>query len=266
MRQTSRFLNNPAAVAAMVTRFSKENREAGTSYATVRDYCESVDLLPEITPTDGDLKNVQRPWALKAILSRMPPPARLLEIGGGEPIVSGLLAELGYDVTLVDPYDGFGNGPTDYQRYVEHFPKVKIVREYFRPGMNAFPSKSFDAIFSISVLEHIPAESVAPCFEAMEEFLRPGGASIHCFDFILQGRGEMDDRPMAETILSAQSRLAGAPAPEPFEALLERLKADVETFYLSPQGHHHWRGGRPYEEFPFRKVVSIQTIAFLPRS
>ena len=108
MRQTSRFLNNPAAVAATVARFSKENREAGTSYATVRDYCESVDLLPEIAPTDGDLKNVQRPWALKAILSRVPPPARLLEIGGGEPIVSGLLAELGYDVTLVDPYDGFG--------------------------------------------------------------------------------------------------------------------------------------------------------------
>ena len=52
----------------MVTRLSKENREAGTSYATVRDYCESVDLLPEITPTDGDLKNVQRPWALKAFL------------------------------------------------------------------------------------------------------------------------------------------------------------------------------------------------------
>ena len=70
----SRFLNNPAAVAALVARFSKENREAGTSYATVRDYCESVDLLPEITPTDGDLKNVQRPWALKAILSRAPPP------------------------------------------------------------------------------------------------------------------------------------------------------------------------------------------------
>ena len=92
----------------MMARFSKENREAGTSYATVRDYCESVDLLPEIAPTDGDLKNVQRPWALKAILSRVPPPARLLEIGGGEPIVSGLLAELGYDVTLVDPYDGFG--------------------------------------------------------------------------------------------------------------------------------------------------------------
>jgi SAM-dependent methyltransferase len=266
MPPTSRFLNKPAGIAAMVARISTGSFVAGTSYATVRDYCESADLLPDISPTDGDLKNVQRPWAVKTVLACVPPPARLLEIGGGEPIVSGLLAELGYDVTLVDPYDGFGNGPTDYQRYVKHFPQVKILPEYFRPGLSALASKSFDAIFSVSVLEHIPAESIPPCFQAMEEFLRPGGASIHCFDFILQGRGEADDPPMAKGILAEQSRLAGAPAPEPLEALLERLKADVETFYLSPQGHHNWRGGRPYEEFPFRKVVSLQTIAFLPRS
>src|SRR5438270_4590452 len=62
MRQTSRFQNNPAAVAALVARFSKENREAGTSYATVRDYCERVDLLPEIAPTDRELKNMHGPW------------------------------------------------------------------------------------------------------------------------------------------------------------------------------------------------------------
>ena len=66
-----------------------------TSYATVRDYCESVDELPQIAALDGDLKNVQRPWAVKAILGAVPPPARLLEIGGGEPIVSGFLTELG---------------------------------------------------------------------------------------------------------------------------------------------------------------------------
>ena len=80
----SRLLNSPAGVAAMVARFPRESREPGISYATVRDYCQSVDLLPEITGTDGDLKNVQRPWALKAVLGCMPPPARLLEIGGGE--------------------------------------------------------------------------------------------------------------------------------------------------------------------------------------
>ena len=262
MTRARHLLDNPATAAAIVERFSKGDRALGTSYATVRDYCESLDELSQMKATDGDLKNVQRPWAVKAILGNVPPPARLLEVGGGEPIASGFLSELGYDVTLVDPYDGFGNGPTDYQRYVELFPHVKIIREYFRPGMEALAAESFDAIFSISVLEHIPTTSLSSCFEAMAEFLAPQGVSIHCFDFILQGVGDAYDFANAQCILSEQQKLAGqTPGPEPFEHLVERLKADVETFFLSPQGHHHWRGGKPYADFPFRKVVSLQTIA-----
>ena len=161
MSQALRLLKDPGQAAAIISRFSGRGAGAGVSYATVLDYCESVDELPQITPLDGDLKNVQRPWAAKAILGANPPPARLLEIGGGEPIVSGFLSELGYDVTLVDPYDGFGNGPTDYQRYVEQFPHVKIVREYFRPGLGGLQAQSFDAIFSISVLEHIRSDSLS---------------------------------------------------------------------------------------------------------
>jgi hypothetical protein len=183
----------------------------------------------------------------------------LLEIGGGEPLASGFLSELGYDVTLVDPYDGGGHGPVDYQRYVSLFPHVKIVREYFKPGMSAFTPGSFDAIFSISVLEHI-ASSLSDCYQAISQFLSPNGWSIHCFDFILQGRGELDDRPVAQMILSEQARLAAEPASPPLEQLLEQLTGDVETFFLSPQGHHYWRRGLPYDEFPFRKVVSLQTV------
>jgi len=36
-----------------------------------------------------------------------------------------------------------------------------------------------------------------------------------------------------------------------FEELLDRMRGDVETFFLSPQGHHHWRGGQAYSVFPF---------------
>ncbi|MEN3371127.1 MAG: hypothetical protein V7609_3270 [Verrucomicrobiota bacterium] len=262
MPRPQRLPPNPAKVAAIVSRFSRSDRRSETSYATVRDYCESVDELPQITPLDGDLKNVQRPWAVKAILGAMPPPARLLEIGGGEPIVSGFLAELGYDVTLIDPYDGFGNGPTDYERYVQLFPRIKIVREYFRPGITAFPLGSFDAIFSVSVLEHIPSDSLAGSFETIAAFLAPSGASIHCFDFILQGVGDAHDLVNGQKILEEQQRLTGQLATEPFQTLVDRLRSDVETFFLSPQGHHNWRGGRSYPEFPFRKVVSLQTVAF----
>ena len=107
--------------------------------------------------------------------------------------------------------------------------------------------------------EHI-ASSLTACFEAIAELLSPGGASIHCFDFILQGRGEADDPPVAQKILAEQARLTGETAP-PLEILLEQLRSDVETFFLSPQGHHHWRRGQAYPEFPFRKVVSLQTVA-----
>jgi Methyltransferase domain len=265
MAKPRRFLSNPAAAAEIVARFPAANPAPETSYATVRDYCESLDHLPQITGLDGDLKNVQRPWAVKALLRSVPPPARVLEIGGGEPVVSGLLSELGYDVTLVDPYDGFGNGPTEYETYVENFPHVKIVRGYFEPHMQTFAPASFDAVFSVSVLEHLPAEAAAKCFQAMGEFLAPGGVSIHCFDFVLQGIAQEHDLTSAQNILNRQALLGNRPAETGFDCLLRRLKDDVETFFLSPQGHHHWRGGLPYEKFPFRKVVSLQTIAYSPK-
>lgn len=266
MAEPRRFLNDPATAAAIVARFRPGTKTPETSYATVRDYCESVDQLPQITGLDGDLKNVQRPWAVKALLGSVPPPARLLEIGGGEPIVSGFLNELGYDVTLIDPYDGFGNGPTEYEKYAECFPKVKIVREYFGPDLRIFSPGSFNAIFSVSVLEHLAVEAAAECFRAIGDLLSPGGASIHCFDFILQGRAQEYDLANANNILQHQARLQGRGMETGLGDLLERLKADTETFFLSPQGHHSWRGSLPYEQFPFRKVVSLQTIAFLPGS
>ena len=266
MAKLRRFLSEPAAAAKITAMFSATNHVPETSYATVRDYCESLDHLPQITGLDGDLKNVQRPWAVKALLRSVPPPARILEIGGGEPVVSGFLNELGYDVTLIDPYDGFGNGPIEYDAYVEAFPNVKIVRGYFEPHMQTFSAGSFDAVFSVSVLEHLPLDAAAKCFQAIGEFLEPGGASIHCFDFVLQGLAQEYDLTMARNILRQQAQLENLPAEPGFDDLLERLKGDVETFFLSPQGHHHWRRGLPYEKFPFRKVVSLQSIAFLPKN
>jgi 2-polyprenyl-3-methyl-5-hydroxy-6-metoxy-1,4-benzoquinol methylase len=256
-----RFLHNAEEAGVIVARFADSTQQPrGTSYATVRDYCESMDQLPQITGIDGDLKNVQRPWAVKAILSQVPPPARVLEFGGGEPIVSGLLAELGYETTLVDPYDGFGKGPTAYESFLQQFPHVRIVREYFRPSLPGLVPQFFDAILSVSVLEHLEGDSLTRCFDAIAEFLRPGGASIHCFDIIVQGPGDAHDFIQAQKILAEQNRVTSDPDEKPFIELLERLRGDVETFFLAPQGHHQWRGGRPYTDFPFRKVVSIQTV------
>ncbi|MDQ6809210.1 MAG: class I SAM-dependent methyltransferase [Verrucomicrobiota bacterium] len=232
-----------------------------TSYATVRDFCDSADHLPEITGLNGDLKNVQRPWMVKSLLRCVPPPARILEVGGGEPIVSSLLAELGYDVTLVDPYNGLlGHGPTDYEEYCAAFPNVRIVRDYFRSGTPAIAGEQFDAIFSVSVLEHVMPHLGAICFEGIRDHLSPGGYSVHCFDLVLEGARAHLHRDSAARLLESQAALGGT-TPEDVDVLLSRIRNDLETFYLSPQGHQQWRGNKAYDEFPFRKVVSVQTVA-----
>jgi hypothetical protein len=61
---------------------------------------------------------------VKAALGLLPVGSRLLEIGAGQPLVAAFLAELGYDVTIIDPYDGSGGGPTDYQLFVQLYPNV----------------------------------------------------------------------------------------------------------------------------------------------
>src|ERR1700687_406738 len=61
------------------------------SYGTVRDYCDSFDNMNELAVANGDLKDCQRPWTLKAILSQVRRGGRVLEIGAGEPFVGDIL-------------------------------------------------------------------------------------------------------------------------------------------------------------------------------
>jgi len=258
------FFFDPVEAATITSRFAGHRAPGELSHATVHDYCESLDFLPQITGRDGDLKNVQRPWAVKAVLSCVPPPARVLEIGGGEPIVSGMLSDLGYETTLIDPYDGFGNGPTEYAAYVERFPGVRIVRDYLTRETNPFGRGSFDVVLSVSVLEHIRPAPLDSCFAAIGDVLVPKGVSIHCFDFVLEGVGQEFAQENAQQILRLQAGLAKSSAigNDSLARCLEVVRSDLETFYLSPQGHAGWRGQQSYEQFPFRKVVSLQTIVF----
>ena len=78
MSKPVRVIKSREQAEAILSRFGQPGPGTGVSYATVRDYCESRDELPQITPIDGDLKNVQRPWTTKAILAHLRPPARLL--------------------------------------------------------------------------------------------------------------------------------------------------------------------------------------------
>ena len=228
----------------------------GLSYATVRDYCDSVDHLGRLAVLNGDLKDSQRPWTFKAILSRLHRRARLIEIGAGEPIVADLLQRLGHEVWIVDPYDGSGNGPTEYDTYRKRYPNLKFIRSNFEDKLEGIGEGSIDCIYSISVLEHIPDSATMGVFAALRRYLNPQGVTIHAVDHVHKGNGAEEHlshlRQLVEGFGFSQCQL---------DRLLTSMVEDTETYYLSAESHNRWRAGVPYDHFPMRTCISINIVA-----
>ena len=233
-------------------------------YTTTRDFCDSADVLPELSSAQGDLKDAQRPWAVKTILSHVPAGAYLVELGAGEPLVAQTLVDLGYRVTIVDPYDGSGHGPTAFDEYVRTYPAVTFVRSNFGPGVLDVGGGKADAVYSISVLEHVGDEGLAAVFAGIDEVLAAGGASLHCYDYIVEGNGSAYNQSLADALAAAQcliqgyGELRGGAA---YQRVIEGMRTDLDTYYLSAAGHNRWRGAIPYDQFPYRRVASFTTFA-----
>jgi uncharacterized UPF0146 family protein len=172
------------------------------SYGTVGDFADSADHLTGLAGASFDMKDLQRCWAIKAILGNVERGARVLEIGAGEPLVAGMLSRLGYDVTVVDDYMGGGNGPREFKRFQSAYPDVHFVRELFPPDEDV--GDDFGAVFSISVLEHVPLEHVSHVVEAGHALVQKrGGCSIHAVDHVLAGWGADEHREKLDAIVAA---------------------------------------------------------------
>jgi hypothetical protein len=221
------------------------------SYATVRDYCDSADHLPELARASGDMKDVQRPWVLKAIVGSVPLGTRLLEIGAGQPIVADRLARIGYDVTVVDPYDGRDRGPTEFDALTATFPRLRFIRGVFPAAVPA--EGHFACVYSISVLEHLSTDAIGEVSTGIRNVLEPDGYSIHAIDHVQLGPGadeHLDKLGAITTSLGIQEA--------ELDQLLATLPGDPDTYFLSAEGHNRWRASIPYDEFPMRRCVSIQ--------
>lgn len=246
-------LTNKAGLKRILCRYRK-NQMAPLGYATVQDYCDSMDHLHALATVNKDMKDVQRSWVFKAILGSVSRGSKLLEIGAGEPHVADLLSRLGYDVTVVDPYDGSGNGPLQYQAFVRDYPYIRFIRDIFTDRVEGVEPGSFDCIYSISVLEHIPESSIAAVFEGMSRFSKAtSGYSIHAIDHVLKGRGDREHLAKLHIMMDH----FGISRAE-LDKLLRKLEDDTEAYFLSAFSHNLWRATTPYDDFPMRRCVSIQ--------
>ena len=220
----------------------------------MREYVDSFEHVTPLARAQGDLKDVQRPWALKAILGSVPRGGRLLEIGAGHPYVAELLARLGYEVWVVDPYDGSGNGPVELESFRACCPLIHFVPAAFSDALTEIPAASFDGVYSISVLEHVERPGIDAVVRGMKRCLSATGVSIHAVDHVHRGTGA------AEHLEGLRHLCAGVGITEgELGRTLAELTADTDTYYLSAESHNRWRGDTPYDEFPMRVCVSIQT-------
>lgn len=224
------------------------------SYGTVRDYADSSDQMPGVAGANFDMKDMQRCWAIKAILGNVARGSQILEIGAGEPLVAGILARLGYSVTIFDPYDGSGNGPREYELFRRAYPDVTIVRDEFPPAASV--GGEFAAVYSISVLEHVPLDRIESVLEGARAALSAGGLSIHAVDQVLAGWGAAEHLEKLERMVRASGLSVGTLADA-----LERMQADAEAYLVSAEAHNRWRGHLPYDEYPMRRIGSVHLCA-----
>lgn len=108
---------------------------------------------------------------------------RIAEIGGGASRVLPSLA-LRNECTNIEKFEGAGNGPKG-EIAVNGVNNVHAFVGEFSPLL---PPSSFDVVFSISVVEHVPASDLANFHLDQLRILKAGGRFLHAIDIYLESQ------------------------------------------------------------------------------
>ena len=148
-------------------------------------------LAPVLGPfayqSNSSTRTYEYPWAYYTLRPR--PGERILEIGGALSGLQFALARAGSEVHNVDPFVDYGSG--DYRRDPEkvHGRLNKAfgtdVRLYRATLPEAGVVGTFDAIFSVSTLEHVPRDDLVETLTVARRLLKPGGRIVLTVDLFL---------------------------------------------------------------------------------
>lgn len=142
----------------------------------------TLPLHAKQSPATCDLKVYQDALIYTFILDNIPEGSRLLEIGGGE---SRIINELKgkYEIWNLDKLEGVGFGPKELI-VADDF---NLVQDYIGNFSPTLPASSFDLVFSVSTIEHIPQDrkTIDNAIADIMRLLKPGGYSLHCIDALL---------------------------------------------------------------------------------
>ena len=106
------------------------------------------------------------PVLLDRFLARLPETARLLEIGAGNGYVANEIAQLGFNITAIEP------SPPGVELARKHYPGLNIREGSAYDDFDA-EAGSFDGVYSLEVIEHLyfPRKLTENAYK----LLKPGG-------------------------------------------------------------------------------------------
>ena len=136
--------------------------------------------------TGTAIRYLEYPWVVENII-RAPAPGAVLDVGAGVSPVPLRLASRGWKVTTIDfsqttrslSQSGRMNewGYLDYQ---EADQRIQSLNEDFSQA--DFAPGSFDVIYSVSVIEHMPAAIRRDVISAASRYLKTGGRLVLTLD------------------------------------------------------------------------------------
>jgi hypothetical protein len=223
------------------------------SYARIPDYIGYLSTHSGLIGAYGDLKDVQRPWVAKKLSELVPAGASVIDMGGSACELASFLMDT-YRVTVVDPYDGSGNGPVSAAAFAKKYPKLNIVTGLVTRG-STFPGSA--AVISTSVVEHIDNKFHSDTVSGIHDSLEVGGFSIHAIDITCQGvNGFLEkNKNLCHSWLSAHGIDCE------IEEFSQKMIADLETYFLPVTMYVRWKKDKEYKTYPWRKVGSLQFVA-----
>ena len=131
------------------------------------------------------------PWSFFA--GHIRPGMRVLDVGGGLFGMQFVLALSGCSVTNVDPsaktgssgpFSGWGLSPKTHRRMNRIFgTDVRLVADSVENAR--LPAASFDRVYCLSVLEHLPFRDARRAIAAIERLLAPEGLLLLTVDLFL---------------------------------------------------------------------------------
>lgn len=136
---------------------------------------------------NNDTRVIEYPWAFHAVDLR--PGLQVVDVGGSLGGFQFALARAGCTVTNVDPGEnatGIG-WPVD-RRSIAHLNRAFKTDVHLEPCTLQeadLPSAAIDVVYSISTIEHIPAEELPGVAAEVQRILKPGGHAVLTIDLFL---------------------------------------------------------------------------------